>query len=205
MSKSSGNFITLQTLVDEGFDPLDYRFFLLGAHYRSQVAFSREAMESARNSRAALVRRIAAILRTVRDNPGEIVGPLPEGSPAAVYLDRFREHLEQDLATPRALSELQMLVKDSSVPPEQIVSAVNRMDSVLGLNLTGTAGAEIGAGQENSAESGAVGAEVERLIAERSEAKKRKDYQRADDIRAILKEQGVLLEDTPQGTVWKRI
>ena len=62
MSKSSGNFLTLQTLVDKGYDPLDYRFFLLGAHYRSQVAFSFDAMDSAKNARKALVSRVAKVL-----------------------------------------------------------------------------------------------------------------------------------------------
>ncbi|MDR2898074.1 MAG: cysteine--tRNA ligase [Spirochaetaceae bacterium] len=227
MSKSSGNFITLQSLVDEGFDPLDYRFFLLGAHYRSQVAFSQDAMKSARNSRAALVRRIAGILKSVPGFSAEnaaavgVIGTLPEGSPAAVYLERFKGHMEQDLATPRALSELQMLVKDGAVPPEEVVLAVQRMDSVLGLSLIEAAEAVINAGQggagfaagAGSVLAGSAGAgasdgearEIEVFIAERNEAKKSKNYQRADEIRTILKDRGILLEDTPQGTIWKRV
>jgi cysteinyl-tRNA synthetase len=67
MSKSSGEFLTLQYLVDKGFDPLDYRFFLHGGHYRSQLTFSWESMESARNSRRSLVQRLARI--TENDNP----------------------------------------------------------------------------------------------------------------------------------------
>ena len=63
MSKSSGNFLTLQSLIDKGYDALDYRFFLLGAHYRSQIAFSWTAMEGAKNARKALNQRISKILQ----------------------------------------------------------------------------------------------------------------------------------------------
>ena len=61
MSKSHGNFLTLQSLIDKGYNPLDYRFFLLGGHYRKQIYFSWDAMDSAKNSRTALVQRVARL------------------------------------------------------------------------------------------------------------------------------------------------
>jgi cysteinyl-tRNA synthetase len=203
MSKSSGSFLTLQTVIDRGFDPLDYRFFLLGGHYRSQLTFSWESMESAKNSRKSLVKQIVKLLEA---NGGKApaaakAGDIPASSPARAYLDRFRANIEQDLNTPRALSELQGLVRDSAVPASEALLALAAMDGVLGLDLAGTAARLIA---EQSAAAGESDPRIDALVAERIEAKKAKNFARADEIRNKLKEEGILLEDSPSGTIWKR-
>lgn len=197
MSKSSGEFLTLQYLIDKGFDPLDYRFFLLGGHYRSQLTFSWESMESARNSRRSLVQRLARMTETA----GSIPEALPSISPANEWIDRFRADIEQDLSTPRALSQLQGLIRDTDVPPAEALAAVALMDRVLGLNLIENAAALVASSKETGdLDDGRIDA----LIAERADAKKAKNFARADEIRNQLKESGIILEDTASGTTWRR-
>jgi cysteinyl-tRNA synthetase len=191
MSKSSGGFLTLQSLADAGYDPLDYRYFLLGGHYRSQLQFSWESLETAKNARRSLIGRIRALARDA--------GPKKQAvsEKAAAYLAAFDAALEDDLSTPRALAELWGLIRDPALEPGEALSQALEMDRVLGLKLDGIA-EEAGRGEEPG-----LGEEIEKLIAERAEAKKAKDYAKADSIRAGLKERGILLEDGPGGTVWR--
>lgn len=208
MSKSSGNFLTLQSLVDKGFHPLDYRFFLLGAHYRSQVAFSWTAMEGAKNARKALLQRVEKVLA---QNEGKV----PEKGTVAIsakgqeYLDKFTTALENDLATPQALSALQTAIKDTSLSAEEILSLVGIMDGVLSLSLQEGASSLY---QEKKAAESAPPAEmtpedleIQALVDERTAAKKAKDFARADAIRQELQERGIQIIDTPQGPQWKRV
>jgi len=191
MAKSKGGFLTLQTLVDSGYEPLDYRYFLLGGHYRSQLQFSYEALDSARSSRHSLMDRVAAL----KEKAGAAAPEL--GSKARGYLDAFVGHLCQDLALPRALAELWGLLRDGEVPPAEAFAAACKMDEVLGLGLAEAKKAEAAAVDP------ALAAVIEALVVERSSAKKAKDWARADAIRAELKSKGVLLEDGPAGTTWK--
>lgn len=208
MSKSSGNFLTLQSLVDKGFHPLDYRFFLLGAHYRSQVAFSWTAMEGAKNARKALLQRVEKVL-------AQNEGKLPEKGTVAIsakgqeYLDKFTTALENDLATPQALSALQTAIKDTSLSAEEILSLVGIMDGVLSLSLLEGASSLY---QEKKAAESAPPAEmtpedleIQALVDERTAAKKAKDFARADAIRQELQERGIQIIDTPQGPQWKKV
>ncbi|MDR1785526.1 MAG: cysteine--tRNA ligase, partial [Spirochaetaceae bacterium] len=203
MSKSSGNFLTLKSLIDAGYDALDYRYFLLGAHYRSQVTFSWDAMTSAKQSRAALVQRVGKILESAK-------GPVPKAehlsAPAKEYLGSFREAMENDLAAPRALSVLQTAVKDAALPGEEKIALVSQMDSVLALNIIGTAEKQnVHPPEVSTTVPGGIGEkEIEALIALRAEAKAAKKYAEADRIRESLKQQGIFLTDTPSGTEWSR-
>jgi cysteinyl-tRNA synthetase len=194
MSKSEGGFLTLQTLVDAGYDPLDYRYFLLGAHYRSQLQFSYAGLDSARSSRRSLVDSVIALKEKAGAGASKPVGG---SKPAAPYLEAFASALCQDLATPRALAELWGLLRDPAIPPAEALAAALKMDGVLGLGLA-EARREAAAAVDP-----ALAAEVESLIAARVEAKRSKDWARADAIRAELKSKGILLEDSPSGTTWR--
>jgi cysteinyl-tRNA synthetase len=193
MSKSAGGFLTLQSLIDEGYDPLDYRYFLLGGHYRSQLQFSYAGLGGARNARRSLLDRF----RALADKTGDLPERPPEG-PAATYLEAFNRALEDDLSTPRALAELWGLLRDNAVPPEDAVLGALDMDRALGLGLAG----EIN--RAKPAEAGDFIAEIEALVARRTEAKKARDFAGADRIRNTLRERGIVLEDGPAGTVWRR-
>jgi cysteinyl-tRNA synthetase len=206
MAKSKGGFLTLQSLVDSGYDPLDYRYFLLGAHYRSQLQFSYEALDSAKASRKSLVDRIIALKEKSVEEPqgsGDERSSsgdhrrLPPGAKASAYVDAFVGHLCQDLATPRALAELWGLARDNDLPAAEALAAAYRMDEVLGLGLAASSRPPA------VAVDGALAAEIDDLVAERVAAKKARDWARADSIRAELKSKGVLLEDGPAGTAWR--
>jgi cysteinyl-tRNA synthetase len=197
MSKSAGGFITLQSLVDSGYDPLDYRYFLLGGHYRSQLQFSYEALDSAKNARRSLMEKVRALAEKARQTRRES-GNTGSGAGSPAYLEAFGRALEDDLSTPRALAELWGLLKDNSLEPAGALAAVLDMDRVLGLNL------EAETGRETSAKDEELAAEIEKLITERAAAKQAGDFVRADSIRTGLKERGIILEDGKTGTVWRR-
>ena len=232
MSKSSGNFITLQTslppergfsLKDKGFAPLDYRFFLLGGHYRKQLVFSLDALESAKNGRAALNARVAKLL--ARANDEEKLGLTRENfadkragrAPDEEGMAKFREGLENDLATPVAMAAMQKVAGGKGgVKASVALATVLKMDSVLSLDviknafdvldeqakLSGAAGAA-GAASDAHADDPEA-AEIDALVAERTAAKKAKDFARADEIRNQLTARGVIIIDTPTGPTWKR-
>ena len=174
MSKSSGEFLTLQRLIDKGYEALDYRYFLLGAHYRSQVMFSWEAMDSAKNGRKALVNRAKKVLEAAG---GRTADENSLSEKAKGYLDSFKADLENDLATPQALSRLQVAVKDNELKAEDALFLIKKMDSVLALDLlkeaesSGTPDAEL-----NSTDPEA--AQIEQLLLQRTQAKKDKDFER---------------------------
>ena len=197
MSKSAGGFLTLQSLVDEGFDPLDYRYFLLGGHYRSQLQFSLESLKGAKNSRKSLFDKVRSLAAKCPDYTWPLPGKsdTTEYGEAARYMEAFNTAIEDDLSTPRALAELWGLLKEGPAKPETL-AAVLDMDRVLALGL------EEALKIRNNGENEEITREIEELIAKRAEAKRLKDFTTADGIRQNLKERGIILEDGPNGTIW---
>jgi len=193
MSKSKGSFLTLQSLIDEGYHPLDFRYLLLGAHYRSQLVFSRDSLNGARSARESLLKKVLPLLDeepTARDNLSE---------KAAALLAQFEEHITADLNTPRCLADLWTLIKDKEICNADKGSVVSLIDSVLGLDLLAQA-EELKKPEESEMDE-----EISALIEERKEAKKNKDFAKADEIRDTLSQRGIRLIDTPQGTTWESI
>ena len=191
MSKSKGGFLTLQTLVDAGYHPLDYRYLLLGAHYRAQLQFSYDSLDSARSSRKPLVDRVLSLRAKVG---GAIPTAAPASGAARTRLDAFRAAMEDDLNTPRALAELWGVLRDPGVDPADALAVAFEMDRVLGLGL---------ADAERPTFDPALAAEIDALLAERSAAKKARDWARADALRDRVKALGAVIEDGPGGSTWK--
>ena len=182
MAKSAGGFITLKAVTDRGYDPLDYRYFCLGAHYRTPLAFSWEGMDSAKAGRQGLVERIVQLRQA-----GEPAAAL-EGK-ALEYMRAFETRLADDLNMPRCLADLWTLLRDSAVSPDQKLSAALKMDTVLDLGLREAREAEL-----------ELPPDVRSLIEERELARKSRNWKRADEIRDALKAMGVLLQDDASGT-----
>lgn len=223
MSKSHGNFLTLQSIIDKGYDALDYRFFLLGGHYRKQIYFSWDAMDSARQGREALVQRVAKlVLRAKNEENLELTTTnfaeklaqraleLKNGGESE-NLRKFREGLENDLATPVALSALQKESSGKSRKAADALADIYTMDSVLSLDSikNGIKAAEKQRAESrihlDSHEGDSEAAEITALVEKRTAAKKAKDFAEADRIRNELSARGITLTDTPDGVVWKRI
>ena len=208
MSKSTGDFITLDKVIEAGYAPLDYRFLLLGGHYRSQLTFSWEAMDTAKNARKNLEQRIANLLTEVKTLPEYLSDSLTaeqsisllHTEKARSYLADFIHALEEDISTPRALSVLQQAVKDKDLEAAEVITLLHIFDTVLALHLIEEAEAlHVDVESVDNAE------EIERLVAERTEGKKHKDFKRADEIRNLLKGRGIALEDTANGTLWRKM
>lgn len=192
MSKSSGSFLTLQSLIDEGFHPLDYRYFCLGAHYRSQLRFSFEGLKSAAQARKKLFSRVLALKAQVEGQPkGEGAGE--------AYVTKFYQAVAEDLNLPKALACIWGLLKDDGVSAAGKLAALYKMDEVLGLGL------EVLEEEKKEIGDCLTVQEIEDRLAQRKEAKEQKNYARADEIRNELLSQGIQIKDTPNGTLWEKI
>ncbi len=191
MSKSSGDFLRLKVLTDKGYDPLAYRFFCMGAHYRQQLAFSWANLDQA-NARFEWLRTKAIELRAAA---GGIAMP---DKLVARQADAFFSAVNDDLNMPQALAALSGLLADKSAEAPAVYATLLEMDKILGLGL-GTIQerkVQVDKGEE---------AEIQKLIDERLAARKAKDFARADDIRKQLAAMGVELKDTRQGTTWRKM
>ena len=201
MSKSLGNFILVHDIIKE-IDPDVLRFFMVGAHYRSPVNYdldlvqaAKKGLERIRNSYKSLVdREEHALLK--EDETNQYI----EGIDQA--LKDFEMYMDDDFNTANAmttwydlnkLANKYLLENATSVRTIEYFKEVYQIFSdVLGVPLYGKEHAEL------------LDEEIEQLIEERNEARKSKNFQRADEIRDMLKEQNIILEDTPQGVRFKR-
>ncbi|MBX2866898.1 cysteine--tRNA ligase [Candidatus Kaiserbacteria bacterium] len=187
-AKSEGNGITLRHLMDKGYTPDTYRYWLLSRHYRTQANFSFEALDGAKQ----------ALFRLKRHFFEEYLPKAKErGDVRVVYWNRFMDALNDDLDTPKALAVLWNLIKDTEVPVEDKVATLLRMDSILGIGLSDTpdkARRELGIINVED-----IPQDVQELMTKREEARKKKDWDEADRLREELNMKGYSVEDTPEG------
>ncbi len=191
MSKSKGEFLTVSLLEEKGYDPLCYRLFCLQSHYRKALTFSWENLDNARATYEKLVGRVAAL--------GE-EGPVDEVAKEQ-YKAQFREALDNDLNTSLAITALYDVLKAETSDATKR-SLIAGFDEVLGLELLDRAAQR---SKKEVPSAGEDSGEIEALIARRAEAKAAKNWPEADRIRDELKERGIELVDTKEGTTWKRI
>ena len=173
MAKSSGGFLRLQNLIDQGYDPLTYRYFCMSAHYRSKLNFTWESVEGAQTGLNRL--------RTACYDLGEA------GTPDQAYMDRFAEQINRDLNMPRAVALTWELARSDLEAPVK-KATLCEFDSVLGLGL---------ADWEPSED--AVPDEIMALVQQRQQARAEKRWEDADGIRDQVSEVGYEIEDTPEG------
>ncbi|RKQ40975.1 cysteine--tRNA ligase [Enterobacter sp. R1(2018)] len=194
MSKSLGNFFTVRDVL-KYYDAETIRYFLMSGHYRSQLNYSEENLKQARTS----LERLYTALR------GTDSAAQPAGGEA--FEARFREAMDDDFNTPEAYSvlfdmarEVNRLKTEDLPAANGLAAALRQLSGVLGL-LEQEPEAFLQSGAQ--ADDGEV-AEIEALIKQRNDARKAKEWALADQARDRLNEMGIVLEDGPQGTTWRR-
>lgn len=190
MSKSLGNFITLQTLEDNGYKPMEYRYFLLMAHYKKKLKFSFEGLDAARNGYKNLVSKITNLvdqsnLKSQMSNDGPDVKTIIED-----YRKIFLEKINDDLNMPEAMAVLWEVIRDENISAEAKLDLLYDFDKVFGLELN-----QISI-EKNDAE---IPDEIKNLAEKRAEAKANKNFKLADEIRNEIKEKGFELIDKKDG------
>lgn len=198
MSKSAGNFFTVRE-ISEKYPLQVIRFFMLSAHYRNPLNFSDTLVESAKNG----LDRILTAIELVRDQAektGSAVNKEEEEhlNEAGKLVGKFEDAMEDDFNTADAVSAIFELVKlanttvkeSSSDYAAKLLEIMETLCGVLGI--------------ETKQEEEILDEEIERLIEERQQARKEKDFARADEIRDELLEKGIILKDTREGVKWKR-
>lgn len=201
MSKSEGNFFTVRE-IGEKYDLQVLRFFMLSAHYRSPLNFSAELMDAA-SSGLERIHNAAENLRHLSKNT-DLQSMTDEErelwKDSDVFVEKFEKAMDDDFNTADAISAIFEFVKycNTNVKQESsrelldsLYQRMERLCDVLGIIL--------------AKEEEVLDEEIERLIAERQAARKEKNFARADEIRAILSDKGIVLEDTREGVKWKRV
>jgi cysteinyl-tRNA synthetase len=201
MSKSAGNFFTVRDIIAK-YDPQVLRFFMLSAHYRTPLNFSDEIMAQAKNGYERIV--------TAMSNLNYMIEQAKDGSDisseeqelidkAHEYETRFDEAMDDDFNTADAISVIFELVKfiNSNTPEGSSAQFLKALKKQL-LTLTDVCGLIVEKKEE------LLDADIETLIQARQDARKAKDFARADEIRQELLDKGIILEDTREGVKWKR-
>ena len=200
MSKSLGTFFTFRE-IGEKYDLQVLRFFMLQAHYRSPLNFSAELMEAAKNG-LERIRTAAANLAYLQENAK--VSDMTEAESALVkesqsYVEKFKAAMEDDFNTADAISAVFELVKfcnqhaseeSSKAFVAALYETMEQLCNVLGIII--------------ASEQEMLDSEIEEMIEARQQARKNKDFAKADEIRDALLAKGILLEDTREGVKWKR-
>ena len=183
MSKSKGEFLTVSLLESKGYNPLVYRYFCLGSHYRSQLVFSYEGLDQATIAYNKLKNKVNSLDKT----------PSLQEDKVSIYQEKFKEYLNNDLNTASCLTLLYDVLKDNELTDFSKLYLIEDFDKVLSLSLI------------EEKEEVEVDDEILKKILERDNAKKNKDYALADKIRDELLKEGIKILDTREGTKYERI
>lgn len=181
MSKSSGDFLTMTSLLEHGYPPLAYRYFLMNANYRKELAFSFEALDAATVAYKKLI-------TWAEENCTE------SGAVNDAYKEKFVSALCNDLGTPQAVAELWNLIKDDSVPVKDKYATAMMMSKILGLGL-----------EHAKKETFEIPEEVQKLLKERSYARETKNFALSDELRKTIETHGFVVKDTPEGQVLQKL
>ncbi len=197
MSKSLGNFYTLRDLVDKGVNPVHLRYLLLSTNYRSPLLFSFDLIDQA-----------GAAVDRIRDFARRLEREKPEGGDAQLTKDAiaaastgFRKMIEDDLNMSGALGEMFTFIKSVNTMLDDKKFTADGIEEAKNLLLSWDTLLDV---LKDVQAENADSAEIEKLIEDRKQARAEKDWAKADEIRDKLVEMGIILEDTPQGTIWKK-
>lgn len=186
MSKSNGEFLTVSNLEKRGFDPIVYRYYCLQSHYRNTLTFDFEKLEATQTAYNKLVNRLDALKANFNEND---VNQDVYNS----YITKFKEALANDLNTASAITLIHDVLKEETTDSTK-VAVIKEFDTVLSLDLLNKKEIEVSDDLETY---------INEMIAKRNEAKKNRDFALADQIRDELKEKGILIKDTREGTTYE--
>ena len=173
----------LSLLENKGYNPLSYRFMCLQSHYRNQLVFSYDSLDTAQSGYYKLKSKIKSLNSNEELDENKI----------KQYNDEFKDALKSDLNTSNALTCLFNVLKDNTINDSTKLYLIKEFDKVLSLNLI----------EENNEVSNELLNEINRLIEERNNAKNNKNYDLADSIRNKLNDMNVVIKDTREGTVFE--
>ena len=185
MSKSAGTFLRLATLEERQIDPIHYRYFCMGAHYRSSLTFTWEALEAARNAFESLKNRV------IGWKVQALAAKKAKVDPARVerYQTAFWNHIQDDFNVPGALGIVWEMAKDTELAPASQYELIRDFDRVLALGV-------------EEFQRPALAPEDHELVKQREAARQRRDWATSDTIRNELLTKGIQLMDTAEGTEW---
>ncbi|MBU2562314.1 MAG: cysteine--tRNA ligase [Nanoarchaeota archaeon] len=175
MSKSKGGIFTLSELEEKGFESLSYRYMALTTHYRKQLNFSLELLEASKIA----FQRLKNIISELKDDK----------KTNKKYLEEFREALNDDLNTPKALQILWKLVRDENAKGK--FRTIKEMDKIFGLDLL-------------KKEKVKISSEIKKLVDEREKARSKKEWEKADELRRKINKLGYFIEDTNKGVITRK-
>lgn len=184
MSKSSGNFLTLDTLVEMGYRPEHYKYFCLTSHYRTSANFTTDALSGARKSYESLVAKIREFKRIAASDSGT------NPSIQEKYIREFNEYMFNDLRTPQAMATMWDAVRNPDMPAQSKLNFLAHVDRIFGLFLSRYLDADVPAGPD-------ISDEIRDIINRRQTARMNKDWATADKLRAELAQHGIAIQDRP--------
>lgn len=196
MSKSLGNEFTLRDIIKRGFNPLAIRYLLISVPYNKQLNFTFEGLKGAETTveRLQQFRRLVGEAHTAEGSDDSVKSLI------AKALTEFEEAMDDDLNTSVALASIHNLVREingllakdelKSADREAVLEAVAKFDAVLGIF--------------GAADDAMLDEDIEKLIEDRQQARRERNFKRSDEIRDLLAEKGIILEDTKDGVRWKR-
>lgn len=198
MSKSLGNFILTKDIIAK-YDPMVVRFFMLSVHYRNPINFTDELLESAKNSLERIRISYQNLEHRKKASTNLALDSEQWLEKIAEKIDAFEAAMDDDFNTANAITVLFELSREANLYLEKNQTDVKVIEAFQ--NAMKTILDVLGIEME---EEDLLDEEIERLIEERNEARKARDFERADKIRDMLLEKNIILEDTPQGVRWRR-
>lgn len=182
MAKSAGGFVRMKDLDDRGFDPLDYRYFCFGAHYRKQLDFSEEGLKAAKTARCRLKEKVQKWLKEGSES----------SSPPEEWMARFKECLADDLNMPEALAVVHDAMNGIPLPGDRL-RFLRETEKVLALGLF------------DEDEVVCLPEDLQKTFEDYVAAREAKDFKASDGLRDKLKEGGIRVLDSKEGSRWKRV